>query len=66
MNRIQDIINQLNDKERMDKIYKENQRNRERIIERVMKEEAERQRKAELRLKRKKARIKWQNRKESK
>lgn len=54
MNRIQDIVNQLNDKERMDKIYKENQRNRERIIERVMKEEAERQRKAEIRLKRKK------------
>lgn len=66
MNRIQDIVNQLNDKERMDKIYKENQRNRERIIERVMKEEAERQRKAEIRLKRKKARIRWQNRKESK
>lgn len=66
MNRIQDIINQLNDKERMDKIYQENQRNRERIIARVMKEEAERQRKAEIRLKRKKARIRWQNRKESK
>lgn len=66
MNRIQDIVNQLNDKERMEKIYKENQRNRERIIARVMKEEAERQRKAEIRLKRKKARIRWQNRKESK
>lgn len=66
MNRIQDIINQLNDKERMDKIYQENQRNRERIIARVIKEEAERQRKAEIRLKRKKARIRWQNRKESK
>lgn len=66
MNRIQDIVNQLNDKERMDKVYQENQMNRDRIIARFNEEEAERKRKAELRLKRKKARIKWQNRKESK
>ena len=63
MNRIQDIINQLNDKERMEKIHKQEQENQEKIAARIRKEREEQQIKEERRLKRKIARIKYQRRK---
>lgn len=59
MNRIQDIINQLNDKERMEKIHKQEQENKEKIENRIRKEREEQQIKEERRLKRKIARIKY-------